>query len=91
MDVKVCYTFRRQHLNEEAFSMTDVEAIILSAATRAKIRTSAELARRSGIPPSTMRDKMNHPGKIRLSDLSALCSHISLTPEELAKIVKRCR
>lgn len=71
--------------------MTTVESIILSAAARAKIRTSAELARRSGTPESTMRDKMNHPEKIRLSDLAAWNRHISITDQELGAMVRMCK
>ena len=71
--------------------MTTVESIILSGAARAKIRNSAELARRSGVPVSTMRDKMNHPEKIRLSDLAAWNRLISFSDDELGAMVRMCK
>ena len=49
-----------------------------------------ELANRSGIPTSTIRDKMLHPGKIRLSDLAAIDRHCPFTPEEALSLIRRC-
>lgn len=70
--------------------MTPVESIILSAAARMKIRNSTELANRTGTPTSTMRDKMLHPGKIRLSDLAAIDRYCPFTPEEALRLIRSC-
>lgn len=70
--------------------MTPVESIILSAAARTQIRNSTELAKYSGIPTSTIRDKMLHPGKIRLSDLAAIDKYCPFTPEEALSLIRRC-
>ena len=70
--------------------MTPVESIILSAAARMNIRNSKELADRVGLPTSTTRDKLLHPGKIRLSDLAAIDRHCHFTPEEALLLIRRC-
>lgn len=71
--------------------MTDTEALILSAAHRIKIRNTSELAKRCGIPNSTMHYKMRSPGTLRLFDLNAIDNLLHLTPEEMYAIVKSSR
>ena len=70
--------------------MTAAESIIMSAAARMKIRNSTELANRTGTPTSTMRDKMLHPKKIRLSDLAAIDRHCPFTPDEALRLIRSC-
>ena len=67
--------------------MTKVEAIVLSAAARCKMRSLSELAERSGTPYSSMRYKMRNPGTIRLSDLAAWNKHCAFTADEIREIV----
>ena len=71
--------------------MNAIESIILGAAVRrSKLRNISELAAQSGTPKSTMSDKMQHPGKIRMSDLAAWDMWCDFTPDELRQMVALC-
>lgn len=70
--------------------MTAVESIVMSAALRARIRHSAELAERSGMPKSTMRERMNHPETIRLGDIATWNDLCRFSDQELADMVRMC-
>lgn len=71
--------------------MTSAEQIILSGCARVKIRSTTELARRAGMPVSSMRYKMNHPETIRVADILAWDQRLRFTNDEIAALVRGSR